>query len=283
MGDMADTGALFAVKNRRWQSVLFRVVGIVFLVVGGLFTLVAVVESEQMDGPGPLIAMAGITVAGALFVLLAIGTVGSRSMHSTTTWQSAPGSEQRGSVHLHQVGPPVIPAVRRSRFERREREDALHCDHDQHRLRRHRRLSAGVFLSEADHEARRAWRPRVLAGHNPTSPVAPTSPRAQEHLGIGRPPYCWRGGRAGTRASSSTCSITGSASCSPPPRTPCLPELARLGIAQGNGPGVDEGSTGRIAGPPRRTHGCRRCRCSTGPSSLTSRNGSRPFPANPAW
>ena len=69
----ADTRALFVVKNRRWQSVLFRVVGIVFLIVGGFFTLVAVVESEQMDGPGPLIAMAGITVAGALFVLLAIG------------------------------------------------------------------------------------------------------------------------------------------------------------------------------------------------------------------
>ena len=69
----ADTGALFSVMNRRWQSVLFRALGIVFLVIGGFFTLVAVVESEQMDGPGPLIAMAGITVAGALLVVFAMG------------------------------------------------------------------------------------------------------------------------------------------------------------------------------------------------------------------
>lgn len=68
-----DTGALFVVKNRRWQSVLFRVLGIVFLVIGGFFTLVSVVESEQMDGPGPLVAGTGITVAGALFVILAMG------------------------------------------------------------------------------------------------------------------------------------------------------------------------------------------------------------------
>jgi hypothetical protein len=69
----ADTGALVVVKNRRWQSVLFRVLGIVFLVAGGFFTLVSVVESEEMDGPGPLISAAGITVAGALFVVLAMG------------------------------------------------------------------------------------------------------------------------------------------------------------------------------------------------------------------
>ncbi|PPB48682.1 hypothetical protein C4K88_13240 [Arthrobacter pityocampae] len=72
-GPTTDTGALFVVTNRRWQSVLFRVVGIVFLVIGGFFTLVAVVESEQMDGPGPLITGAGITVAGVLFVVLAMG------------------------------------------------------------------------------------------------------------------------------------------------------------------------------------------------------------------
>ncbi len=72
-GPTADTGALFVVMNRRWQSVLFRVLGIVFLMIGGFFTLVAVVESEQMDGPGPLISGAGITVAGALFVVLAMG------------------------------------------------------------------------------------------------------------------------------------------------------------------------------------------------------------------
>ncbi|WP_459310478.1 hypothetical protein [Arthrobacter sp. MDT2-2] len=60
-------------KNRRWQSVLFRVLAIVFLVIGGFFTLVSVVESETMDGPGPLVGAAGITAAGALFVLLAIG------------------------------------------------------------------------------------------------------------------------------------------------------------------------------------------------------------------
>ena len=68
-----DTGALFVVRNRRWQSVLLRVVGIVFLVVGALLTLVSVMESEQMDGPGPLVTGAGITVAGALFVVLATG------------------------------------------------------------------------------------------------------------------------------------------------------------------------------------------------------------------
>lgn len=72
-GPTADTGALFVVTNRRWQSVLFRVLGIVFLVIGGFFTLVAVVESEEMDGPGPLIAAAGITVTGAIFVVLAMG------------------------------------------------------------------------------------------------------------------------------------------------------------------------------------------------------------------
>ncbi|WP_434994168.1 hypothetical protein [Arthrobacter sp. Ld5] len=60
-------------ENRRWQSVLFRVLGIVFLVIGGFFTLVAVVESEQTDSPAPLIAGAGIAVAGALFVVLAMG------------------------------------------------------------------------------------------------------------------------------------------------------------------------------------------------------------------
>jgi hypothetical protein len=69
----SDTGALFVVKNRRWQSVLFRVLGIVFLVIGGFFTFVSVVESGELDGPGPLISAAGITVAGALFVVLAMG------------------------------------------------------------------------------------------------------------------------------------------------------------------------------------------------------------------
>ncbi|WP_459344307.1 hypothetical protein [Arthrobacter sp. MDT3-44] len=68
-----DTGALFIVTNRRWQSVLFRVLGIAFLVIGGLFTLVSSVESETMDGPGPLISAAAIMVAGSLFVVLAMG------------------------------------------------------------------------------------------------------------------------------------------------------------------------------------------------------------------
>ncbi|WP_049829634.1 hypothetical protein [Arthrobacter sp. RIT-PI-e] len=68
-----DTGALFVVKNRRWQSVLFRVLGIVFLVVGSFFTFISIVESEQMDGPGPLISGAAIAVAGALFVIVAMG------------------------------------------------------------------------------------------------------------------------------------------------------------------------------------------------------------------
>ncbi len=73
VGPDAGTGALFAVKNRRWQSVLLGVLGIVFLVVGGFFTLVSVVESEQMDGPGALVAAAGMMVAGALFLVLAMG------------------------------------------------------------------------------------------------------------------------------------------------------------------------------------------------------------------
>lgn len=68
-----DTEALFTVTNRRWQSVLFRALGIAFLVIGGLSTLVSIVESEEMDGPGPLISAAGIAVAGALLVVLAIG------------------------------------------------------------------------------------------------------------------------------------------------------------------------------------------------------------------
>lgn len=69
----ADTGALFVVRNRRWQAALFRVLGIVLLVVGGFFTIVSVARTEELEGPGPLVGATGITVAGAVFVVLAMG------------------------------------------------------------------------------------------------------------------------------------------------------------------------------------------------------------------
>lgn len=66
-------GALFVVKNRAWQAILLRVVGIVLLVSGGLFTLISVADADDLEGPGPLIAAACMTVAGVVFVVLAIG------------------------------------------------------------------------------------------------------------------------------------------------------------------------------------------------------------------
>ena len=69
----ADTGALFVVRNRRWQSILFRVVGIVFVVTGGLLMTVGIVESEQMEWRGPFIGGVGIAMAGTLFILLSLG------------------------------------------------------------------------------------------------------------------------------------------------------------------------------------------------------------------
>lgn len=67
----AATGVLFTVRPRRWQHVVLRVVGILFVVVGALMALVSVVDADDMDSPGPLIAAVVILLGGGGFVLLA--------------------------------------------------------------------------------------------------------------------------------------------------------------------------------------------------------------------
>jgi len=73
--DGAGTGVLFTVRPRRWQRVLIRVVGLLFVVVGGFFGLVVVVALADPDGmPGGVGAVVTpfvILLAGAGFLLLA--------------------------------------------------------------------------------------------------------------------------------------------------------------------------------------------------------------------
>ena len=63
-------GVLFVVRNRRWQSILIRSVGIVTLAVGLLLTLSAVATAADTSG-GMLIAGVFFALGGAAFVFLA--------------------------------------------------------------------------------------------------------------------------------------------------------------------------------------------------------------------
>lgn len=71
----AVTGVLFSVRPRRWQHVVIRVLGILFLVVGGFFALAVVVVESDADGApmetGAVVTPFVILAAGAALLVLA--------------------------------------------------------------------------------------------------------------------------------------------------------------------------------------------------------------------
>lgn len=72
VGDEAP-GALFTVRSRRWQILLFRIVGIVFVVIGGLVFLVGLATLGDPDTRSALFVGFGIVLFGILFLLIAMG------------------------------------------------------------------------------------------------------------------------------------------------------------------------------------------------------------------
>ncbi|ROP72226.1 hypothetical protein [Curtobacterium sp. PhB115] len=72
VGDEAY-GVLFTVRSRRWNYLMFRVLGIVFIVVGGFFFLVTLGVLDDPDALGMLLAGVGICLFGILFVYIGVG------------------------------------------------------------------------------------------------------------------------------------------------------------------------------------------------------------------
>jgi hypothetical protein len=72
VGDEAY-GVLFTVRARRWNYLLLRIIGIVFIVVGGFFLLAALALLDDPDATGMLLGGLGIGLFGLLFVYLGVG------------------------------------------------------------------------------------------------------------------------------------------------------------------------------------------------------------------
>lgn len=68
----------FVVCSRRWQSILIRGVGVLFLVVGVLLLLVAIVPSNSASAEGAGIPGVIIAVVGLFFLRLALGLARAR-------------------------------------------------------------------------------------------------------------------------------------------------------------------------------------------------------------
>lgn len=71
--DATRSGVSFIVCARRWQSVMMRVVGILFIAVGGFLLLVAIVPSSSSSARGAAIPGVVIALVGILFVWIARG------------------------------------------------------------------------------------------------------------------------------------------------------------------------------------------------------------------
>jgi len=63
--------ARVAVRFRTWQWVIWRVLGVAFIVVGGFFTLVTLANLRTLSGPGPAITAVAIFIGGCGALLLA--------------------------------------------------------------------------------------------------------------------------------------------------------------------------------------------------------------------
>lgn len=63
--------ARVVVRSRTWQWVIWRVLGVVFIVVGGFLTLASFVSADTMAGPGPAITAIAIFIAGCGALVLA--------------------------------------------------------------------------------------------------------------------------------------------------------------------------------------------------------------------
>ena len=77
----AETGVLFTVRPRRWQRVLIRTIGVLSIVVGGLFSLVSLVSLADPDDAlpvGAVVSAIAILFGGVAFVLLASGMTRTR-------------------------------------------------------------------------------------------------------------------------------------------------------------------------------------------------------------
>lgn len=72
VGDEAH-GVLFTVRARRWNYLLLRIIGIVFIVVGGFFFLATLTLLDDPDAIGMLITAVAMVLFGILFVYLGVG------------------------------------------------------------------------------------------------------------------------------------------------------------------------------------------------------------------
>ncbi len=72
VGDEAY-GVLFTVRARRWNYLLLRIIGIVFIVVGGFFFLATLTLLDDPDAIGMLITAVAMVLFGILFVYLGVG------------------------------------------------------------------------------------------------------------------------------------------------------------------------------------------------------------------
>jgi hypothetical protein len=81
------SGVLFVVRSRRWQCILIRTVGIVWIVIGCFLLLVALTDPGESSTPGMGIAAVALAVGGILFVWLAHGMARSRlEVTPDTVW-----------------------------------------------------------------------------------------------------------------------------------------------------------------------------------------------------
>ena len=106
------TGALFQVVNRRWQPILFRVLGLVFLIIGVFFSFISLVAADEMSGPGPAIAAASIAVFGALFLVISIGVKRSRVLFFSDRFTIRPWFKAERTVPVTEIG-VIKPAQNR--------------------------------------------------------------------------------------------------------------------------------------------------------------------------
>ncbi|QQD75875.1 hypothetical protein I8920_13845 [Curtobacterium sp. YC1] len=72
VGDEAS-GVLFTVRARPWNHLVFRILGIVFVVVGVLFVLATLTVLDDPDAIGMLLTGVGIGLGGILFLYLGVG------------------------------------------------------------------------------------------------------------------------------------------------------------------------------------------------------------------
>lgn len=91
------------VRFRTWQWVVWRVLGIVFVAVGALFSLVSIASAGEMDSPAPTIAAIAILLAGCGALLLASALRRSRIVTSPDALTVRRGFRQERTIPLSAI------------------------------------------------------------------------------------------------------------------------------------------------------------------------------------